>query len=294
MPDFCIGTAQFGMDYGVANTTGQLNQSEIDLIVKYAIENNFEYFDTAQSYGNSEITLGLALEKIKRPNDVKVISKLSPILKKKNKDNIVQSVRLSIELLNISHLYGFMAHSLKDFYSKSFLSAMDILKEKGLIVKGGVSVYTPDEAIKALKNPELEILQIPFNLLDRRWLDLEIFKKAEEKNIQLFLRSIFLQGLIFLENGELKERGFSWACPLLNRYREILKNFSISPIELTFGILSKIPGENVIVMGLDSFQQMQTNINAINSTKINSDVAESWWKQIPEFPEKLLNPALWN
>lgn len=294
MADFCIGTAQFGLDYGIANKTGQLDQLEIDLIVNSALENNFEYFDTAQSYGESEKNLGYSFKKFNSPNNVKVISKLLPMVQKKNKKKIVQSVRRSIDKLNVNQLYGFMAHRLEDFKSNSFLSALDYLKEKRLILKGGVSVYTPDEAKKALKSPELDILQIPFNLLDRRWVDLEIFKIAQDNNVQLFLRSIFLQGLIFLDNDELKQRGLSWACPFLNQYNKIINNFSLSSLELTFGILSKIPGEIVIVMGLDSFEQMQKNIKAINTAKINSELADSWWQIIPEFPEKLLNPVLWN
>ena len=294
MTDFCIGTAQFGMNYGIANKTGQPTQDEIDQIVKYAVDHGIMYFDTAQSYGKSELNLGNAFGKLKNSNNINVVSKLSPSIKKNSIDSIIKSVNLSLEKLNINYLYCFMAHRLEELQSKIFLSALDILKKNGSILKSGVSVYTPDEAFIALENPYTEILQIPLNILDRRWIDLGIINNAKEKNIQLFFRSIFLQGLIFLENDDLITSNMSWAHPFLIQFRKIVDELSVAPIELTFRILSSISGKNVIIMGIDSLEQLQSNIKLINSNDIDLDIIDSWWEKIPEFPEKLLNPMLWS
>jgi len=294
MTDFCIGTAQFGMDYGVANKTGQPPQTEIDQIVKYAIDHGIMYFDTAQSYGQSELNLGSAIGKLKDRDNINVVSKLSPSIKNNSIDGIIKSVNLSIEKLKINYLYCFMSHRLEALQSTNFLLALDILKKNGSIMKSGVSVYTPDEAFIALENPYTEILQIPLNILDRRWIDLGIINIAKEKNIQLFFRSIFLQGFIFLENDDLKKTNMIWARPFLKEFRKIVDEISITPIELTFRILSSISGKNVIIMGIDGLEQLQSNIKLINSDDIDLDVIDTWWEKIPEFPDKLLNPTLWS
>ena len=206
MTKYCIGTAQFGMDYGIANLSGKLTQKEIDRVVSLSIKNDVIYFDTAQSYGSSEKKLGKAIQKIQRPINFKVISKLEPNLKIDSISSIVDSVKLSIKNLHLKSLYGFLAHRTQDLESTFFNSAIARLKRERLIFKSGVSVYNPDEAISALDNPIVEILQIPFNILDKRWISLGVIEKAKEKKVQLFIRSIFLQGFIFLQEDDLEEK----------------------------------------------------------------------------------------
>lgn len=52
-----LGTAQLGLDYGIANKIGKPEENKAFEIMKYAVENGINYFDTAYSYGNSEIII---------------------------------------------------------------------------------------------------------------------------------------------------------------------------------------------------------------------------------------------
>ena len=292
--DFCIGTAQFGMEYGIANQSGQPIQNEVNQIVEFAFENGIRFFDTAQSYGNSEFILGKALVKQENKNFVKIVSKLLPDIQECNTDIIVESVKSSINKLNVESLYGFLAHRVEAIYSGSYALAVQQLKNEGLIVKSGVSVYTPNEALTALENPLVEILQIPFNILDRRWIDEMILERAEEKNVQLMFRSIFLQGLIFLNDGDLKKRGMYWAKPYLDQFHKLVSETSFSALELSLGILSNISEKNVIIIGVDSFHQLKTNVKMIDNLPDFKIVTKNWWEKIPYMPERLLNPSLWD
>ena len=293
MAEFCIGTAQFGMDYGIANTSGQPRQEEIDQIVASAVDNGIRFFDTAQSYGNSESFLGKALEKLEHKNSLRFVSKLSPDLHSSSSDIIIKTVKSSVQNLNIESLYGFLAHQLEAIYTQSFASAVQQLKNEEIIFKSGVSVYTPDEAKTALENPLVEILQIPLNILDRRWIDEMILKKAEEKNVQLFFRSIFLQGLIFLNAHDLKKVQMEWAHPYLDQFKTLVSETSLSLVELSINVLSNLSGDNIIIIGVDNYQQLQENINIISNLEPDKTFIQNWWSSIPAFPEKLLNPSLW-
>lgn len=294
MAEYCIGTAQFGMKYGIANKLGIPSFNEVEKIVKYSTKKNIKYFDTAQSYGNSEEILGKALRGIKEIEKVKIISKLSPDLINGSSAEIVDSVKKSTSRLNVSSLYGFLAHRIEHLNTNSFIKALNILKKEKLIKKSGISVYTPEEALKAMENEETEILQFPLNILDKRWFNKNVFLKAEEKNIQIFFRSIFLQGLIFLNESELNRRKMSWAKPYLNKFHHLVDSLPYNPIELSYGLLKNIPGNNIIIMGLDSFSQLFENMKVLDKIEIDSKVSKEWWSKLPTFPEKFLNPALWN
>ena len=294
MVEYCIGTAQFGMNYGIANKSGRPNCLEVDKILEYAVKNNIRYLDTAQSYGESEAVLGEAISKLSNSDSIRIISKLSPDLQEKNPTIFIESVKSSIKKLNVKSLYGFLAHRVEAIKSDSFLTAIEIMKKNGLVIKTGVSVYTPEEALDVINHPAVDILQIPFNILDKRWIDNGIIEKAKEKNIQLFFRSIFLQGLIFLNEDELASRKMDWAKLFLKEFNGLVKETPFSPIELAFGILTNTPGDNIIIMGLDSLSQLQQNLNIIERSIINKKVSEEWWSKLPLFPEKFLNPSLWN
>jgi aryl-alcohol dehydrogenase-like predicted oxidoreductase len=294
MAEYCIGTAQFGMDYGIANQSGKPKQDEIDRIVEFAVESNIRYFDTAQSYGESETILGKAVSKLPDVHNIRMISKLAPDLQESSSAIIIESVKSSLEKLNVGSLYGFLGHRVEAINSDSFITAIEILKKDRLVIKTGVSVYTPEDALDAMKNPLVEILQIPFNILDGRWIDEGIIEKAQENNIQLFFRSIFLQGLIFLNKNELMSRKMNWAKTYLKEFNDLVKETPFSPLELAFGILTNVPGNNVIMMGIDSSNQLWENLRILEKIKIDNKISDEWWSNLPVFPEKFLNPSLWN
>ncbi len=282
------------MEYGIANKSGQPELHEINKIVKCAIEKNINYFDTAQSYRESETLLGEAFSRFPDEKIFRVISKLSPDLHKSSSKAIVESVRSSLKKLKVNSLYGFLAHRIEPVNSHSFLTAIEILKNEELIIKSGVSVYTPEEALNVIRKPEIDILQIPFNILDKRWFSKGIFEKAKENNVQLFFRSIFLQGLIFLNENALIRKKMDWAQSYLKQFNDLVKETPFSPLELAFGILNNVPGDNVIIMGVDSADQLMENLGILEKIKIDNRISDKWWSNIPVFPEKFLNPSLWN
>ena len=197
MARICLGTAQFGMNYGIANQNGIMSQNQVNEIIHFSVSNGIMTFDTAQSYGDAEFKLGNYLKKGEL-EEIKIITKLDPSLACYKKSDIKNAIAKSIKLLNVKKIYGFLGHNIETLGDVKFLDAVAEAKNKKLIDKFGVSIYTPEEALIALSTPGIELLQIPFNIIDHRWIEMGIIEQADERDIELYFRSIFLQVFLLL------------------------------------------------------------------------------------------------
>ena len=104
-----LGTAQLGMNYGIANRSGKPSSRETNAIIQRAWGEGIRVFDTAQAYGDSESILGEQFAALNIQNDVKVVSKVVLTDPLQWKD-IEQKIRNSLTRLNISKLYGLLLH----------------------------------------------------------------------------------------------------------------------------------------------------------------------------------------
>ena len=171
-----LGTVQFGLDYGIANNSGQPTQNEVNEIVEYVYSNNINCFDTAQAYGTSELVLG---EAIKTKKDLFVISKLKSNL---FINNLESNINKSLNNLNIDCLYGLLLHDSQLLYtwSKEYGLLVDNLIGENKIRYFGVSIYTNEDFELALNNDSISFIQIPFNIFDQRAISKKWFEKAEK------------------------------------------------------------------------------------------------------------------
>jgi aryl-alcohol dehydrogenase-like predicted oxidoreductase len=106
-----LGTVQFGLNYGINNTSNKASQEEANNIVKFVTNNGVNCFDTAQAYGNSEEVLG---DSNIVENEAFIISKLKSSL---FINNCMENVSISLKKLNIKSLYGLLLHDSKLLYS---------------------------------------------------------------------------------------------------------------------------------------------------------------------------------
>ena len=82
-----LGSAQFGLSYGVANVYGKVASDEIAKIRDVAFANNIDTLDTAIAYGDSEVALGLV-----GVDHLKVVTKLP---------NVPRSMAFSMDCFNL-------------------------------------------------------------------------------------------------------------------------------------------------------------------------------------------------
>ena len=239
------------MDYGVSNDSGQISNSEIEKILDTAISSNIEWIDTAADYGNAEIILGrYPLSKFK----VITKLKLKPNIYEKEliKNYVKASVSESIERMKLLNIYGVMLHNPHELNSSQkqfFFEALEELQSEKIIFKFGLSLYEPPTNLGNFT----DLLQLPGNAFDNRAF--RFLDAIPDKRRQLvFIRSIFLQGLLIIENY--KEHNFAkkWS-EFLDPWHEYLKGLSISPKQAAvWHVLNKCQGSNLVI-GVQSAKQ---------------------------------------
>ena len=166
-----LGTAQLGMIYGIANKSGRPRSDLAEKIVQTAWEKGIKEYDTAQGYGESEQVLGKAIRSLGLNAEARIISKLHPDLDHLDKATLEQAAIKSISVLNVSCLHGLMLHREKylELWEKGLGEILQSFIVKGLTQHLGASVYSPEKAVLALQTEGISIVQMPSNLLDRRF-----------------------------------------------------------------------------------------------------------------------------
>jgi len=191
MSKLALGTAQFGMDYGINNCRGKISRAEAFEILCQAMDNGIDTVDTAAAYGESENVLGEFLGVKKKK--FKVISKLP----NRSLFDFKDVVSSSLKKLNISSFYGYLFHNFKTYRENpELLVLFKELKKEGKTKKIGFSLYYPHELEFILDyNLECDLVQVPYNVFDQRFGP--YFQRLNDRKIEVHTRSVFMQGLIF-------------------------------------------------------------------------------------------------
>ncbi len=252
-----LGTAQFGFDYGINNKKGKIPKKEVFKILDYAATQQIDTLDTASVYGDSECIIG---EYFKKNDDkFKVVSKCSA----KDSDSAEVCLQKSLNHLSIKKIYGYLIHNF-DSYVKNpdFYSDLLNLKYNGKIEKTGFSLYYPQE-VEYLLNEHVpfDLLQVPYSIFDQRFA--RFFPLLKQHHVEIHVRSIFLQGLMFKYPGELNGK-FDKIRVKLQELKSIAhgNNIMISTLCINFAALNKYI-DNVIV-GVDDLQNLKENIDALH------------------------------
>ena len=287
-----LGTAQLGMPYGIANDTGKPELNNACSLIKAAWDEGIDYYDTAQSYGDSEQVLGYAFRRIPGTERARIITKIDP--------NITDPVRFresilqSLSRLNLPVLFGVLLHReeyLEDWNIK-WGPALRKIRSLGLIEHLGVSIYSPASAEKALACEGLDLLQFPANIFDRRILRSGLVDRLASSGITLFMRSIFLQGLILMEPYSLP--------PAMNFARKALETLDSFCLEhsldkKTFAMhygIRRFPGAKII-FGAERIEQVLENCRIVAQEPVSEKICHLWDQAYPEDKERLVNPSLW-
>ena len=269
-----LGTVQFGLDYGIANHSGKTPESEVSKILKYAIQQEISYLDTASAYGDSELVLGK--NKLK---DFKVVTKFMPPEKNQS---LRDELEKSIVRLRVKKLYGFLAHrpiDLMDNYDQ--WDTLQKLKEENKVSKIGFSLNEPSELNKLLAlGFQPDLIQVPYNFFDDRFEKQMVLLKS--LGCEIHVRSVFLQGLFFMQPENLPNH--------FNAVKGILKGLQEKHSPYLSGALLKYVLDkefiDVLIMGVENQTQLKHNLESITKASLIQEKS-------PRLDKKILMPSLW-
>jgi len=284
-----LGTVQFGLDYGIANNSGKPSQKSVNKIVNYLYNNGLNCFDTAQAYGNSEEVIGPAL---KTKDDIYLISKLKSDT---FTSNAIENVNKSLENLKVDSLYALLLHDSGLLYNwkNEYSAFVDILINSKKIKYFGVSIYSSNDFMLALENEKIQFIQIPFNLFDQRALKENWFQKAKECGKIIFVRSIFLQGLLLMDKDSIP-KNLENSRKYLEKLDFYCLKHNISKNELALSFVDTIAKDSLLLFGCDNLIQAEENLKNYSSLKaLNEYVILEISSMFLDVDENIYNPTKW-
>ena len=286
-----LGTVQFGLPYGVANRSGQPPYEVVLDILACAIEGGVTVLDTAAGYGESEAVLGRALADLGFSEKVTVVTKiaaLSPDLAPNRADALVEaSVRNSLRQLRLGYLDLCLFHREQDFrYADSLLK----LRESGLVRRIGCSTTTPATTRTIVASGLAEAVQFPASVLDRRFLPSGT--EAHARGMAVFARSIYLQGLLFLDDAATPEDLLN-ITPVRRRLIELARGAGMPLAELALRFALGRQELDSVLVGVDSVAQMRENLALFAKGPLPLDLAREVDAAGPPLPDAILDPWRW-
>lgn len=288
MSRLALGAAQFGMAYGVGNTSGQVSQEAVRDILGQAYAKSIDTLDTAIAYGNSEQVLGVA-----GVSQWRVITKLPPL-----PDGVSDvaawaegHVIASLNRLGVSRLYGLLLHRpelLLGPRRKALLEAFEALKAQGKVQKTGISIYGPSQLDQLEGLSEIDLVQSPLNLFDQRLIASGWLSRLQDRGVEVHTRSAFLQGLLLMPASQRPQKFDRWG-DVWQVWDRWLSQTGLSPLQACLRFVLSVPGVSRVVVGVDSTTQLTEILENIVPDSLPSMPA---W--LAPLDESLINPSLWS
>ncbi len=281
-----LGTVQFGIPYGIANYEGQVKKKEVKKILNFATKSGINTIDTAIAYGTSERCLGEI-----GMGGYHVITKLPEVPENFGnlKSWVHNHIENSLSKLGVESLSGLLLHrpsQLLDPDKKDLWQILLQLKTDGFVKKIGFSIYTPDELNSLWDFFKPDLIQAPFSIIDRRLETSGWLERIYNENIEVHIRSIFLQGLLLMNKHNRPKKFNKWNL-LWNRWDDWLEENNVTPVQATISFSLSDYRITKVIVGVNSLDQLKEIISAANCN-------------INKFPQDLnfsdvalLNPSQW-
>jgi len=274
-----LGTVQFGQAYGVSGNHGQVPREDVRAILARAAANGVHLLDTAANYGEAEAVLG-ELD----TTAFRIVTKTTHL--SKGLDVVLERVRQSARTLrNADTLLVHMADDLIGDKGDAFWATLQSLKSEGLFRKIGISAYVAQKPAMLAERFRPDVMQVPFSLLDQRLLIDGSLERLKALNVEIHARSIFLQGLLFLERLPEKLR---YAEPRLASIRNRIREARSTPLAASLCFIATRPEIDVALVGVAEDRQLAEILKTLAAPPTELD-----WHQLAVDDELLLTPSRW-
>ncbi len=287
MSRIALGTVQFGLPYGIANQDGQVTRPVAKAMLQLAANKGIDTLDTAIAYGESESCLGEV-----GAQGFRLVTKLPAVPDGQGDVGgwLREQAVASLSRLGAHSVYGLLLHRPEQLLGadgKVLLKALQNFKDAGLVQKVGVSIYAPDELDKLISQFKFDLVQAPFNLVDRRLFVSGWLQRLKDEGVEIHTRSAFLQGLLLMPQSAIPKKFAPWA-GLWSKWHDWLAHHSVTAVQACLAYPLAFPEIDRVVVGADSVGQLEQIINAARAT-MPGDLPDLCCED-----ESLINPARWS
>ena len=292
-----LGTVQLGLNYGIHNDSGKPSQETAFRILDEAMNAGINTLDTAAGYGNSEEVIGAWLKTVaedQRPFIVTKAAKLDHSSLEALRADLQSRVASSKARLGLPQLPMLMLHNCDDYLcdKENVKLVFDELKASGEILYAGISAYSNHD-YGELASSGFDAVQIPVNIFDWGQIENGGLQKLKDSGMMIFVRSVYLQGLVFQDPDSIPER-MAFCRDTLVKFRNLCKKYQLSPAVLALSYALSLPGVTSLVLGSETVEQVRQNARLLKEAVTLSP------EQMAEIREnfldtelRILNPSMW-
>jgi aryl-alcohol dehydrogenase-like predicted oxidoreductase len=251
-PHFCLGTVQFGLEYGVANNGQKCGLGEIEKIFNYCTEKGIRHFDTAQAYGKAEEILGGLHPE---PWNTIITTKIKPGTPSNSRSH---KLKESLQRLNIKKVETLLIHSSTELTGpggREMLSWLIATKEKGLATNIGVSIYEGEE-LESIPLEVIDVIQLPISVYDQRMIQNGQIYRLKEIGKKIQARSVLLQGLLLTEEKLWPKKISTSAKKHHHNFLGAVKNQGLTPIDVCIDFICSIQLIDEVLFGAQNLTQL--------------------------------------
>lgn len=280
-----LGTAQFGLAYGVSNAAGQVSMEEAERILDAAHEAGIRTLDTAAAYGEAESVLG----QLHAGEHFDIVSKTMPLCER-GAAQALAGVQRSLDLLGPKPLAVLLVHHARDLAGDEGARLWDGLvglREQGRVKRIGFSAYFEDDPVALSRKFAPDVVQLPLSVLDQRPLQSGAMAALAAMKVAVHARSVFLQGLLFLD-GSRMPRGIADAAPAIARARDSFSRAGVTPVSAAVAFVMARPEVERVIVGVTKVAELRELIAAAEAPAPDLD-----WSALALNDQRALTPSLW-
>lgn len=292
-----LGTVQLGLNYGIANQAGKPDEGASFAILNAAQEAGVTALDTAAAYGNSEEVIGAWLKGIAQEKQPFVMTKVKHLdhssLTALRKD-IREQVERSKKRLGLPQLPLLMLHSCDEYDcdKENITTVFNELKASGDIRFSGISAYSYHNYFDIAASG-FDAVQIPLNIFDWGQIESGGLKALEQAGMMVFVRSVYLQGLVFREADTLPER-MAFCREPLKKFHAFCREFGMSPATLSMSYALSLPGVTSLVLGSETVEQVRENVALVeNAPRLTDGQLTQLREAFLNIDPRVVNPSAW-
>jgi aryl-alcohol dehydrogenase-like predicted oxidoreductase len=287
-----LGSAQFGLDYGISNRSGRVSSSELVRILAMARDAGVRVIDTAPAYGDAEERLGHSLGEA---HPFRIVTKLSQCPSALNRPQVVgwarDSLYASLSRLRANDVYGLLVHAAGDLLGPSggdIWEALEKAREAGYARRIGVSIYGARQLDALLERYPLDLVQLPMSVFDQRLVADGRLERLRQAGTEVHVRSVFLQGLLLMDPDDLGDPYFAGARDPLRAFHAAAYAAGRTPLEAAATFAVAHEAVDAAIFGVASAAQLG-ELLAAQGTPLPQD----WYAPFALDDVAILDPTRW-